>query len=57
MDPETIDQVTAAVVGLGTLSGLLIGFMKKFGGKRFALAQRSFRAFARLVAALDSKLS
>lgn len=57
MDPDTIDQVTAAIVGAGTVASLAIGFAKRFGGKRFVLATKLFKAFARLVNAVDSKLS
>lgn len=63
MDPETIDAVTnidavtAAVVGAGAVGSLVIGFAKRFGGERFVLIRKVFGAFARLVAAIDKKLS
>ncbi len=57
MDPESIDQITAAVVGAGALVSVAVGFMKKFGGSRFVLARKFFGAFARLIAALDKRLS
>ena len=57
MDPESIDQITAAVVGAGALASVAIGFAKRFGGSRFVLARKFFGAFARLVAALEKKLS
>ncbi len=40
MDPENIEQITAAVVGLGTVGSLAIGFAKRFGGTRFVLAKK-----------------
>ena len=58
MDPVgSIDNVTALVVGSGALVTFVIGFAKRFGGKRFVLAKKLFSAFAKLVAAIDSKLS
>ncbi len=57
MDPEMIDQVTQYVVGAGALASVAIGFAKRFGGKRFVLARKFFGAFARLVAAVEKKLS
>ena len=56
MDPESIDKVTAAVVGAGALGSVVIGFAKRFGGERFVLARKLFGAFARLVKAIDDKL-
>ncbi len=53
----TLEEITAAVAGLGTLASLLIGFAKRFGGARFVLARKTFGKFARLVATVESKLS
>ncbi len=56
MDPENIDQITAAVVGLGTVASLAIGLAKRFGGERFVLIRKLFGAITKLVVAINKKL-
>ena len=57
MDPENIEQITAAVVGLGTVGSLAIGFAKRFGGTRFVLAKKILKALEAFLIAINKRLS